>query len=343
MIFPRDAFDPVHSNPLAAAAVVALIYVDAVAPDQAPVPDDQVWARPSMCLRMSDAVLAHNSDADRTAWRKAVLASQTKVDALMAQWQAQPQHWYADNSRETLRDETFAKWLDHGALRRLPGLATSSSKPRWALAAEFADLFNPTLTGLPLEQAVESWRSTHMSHGDRIRIATAQQRDKAPHAVHVTMPNGSIRTLEPGPASQILKGVVEQWAPARLADPVVLTISEPGAKILVADGVVLKSLGLTIDQAALLPDAVLVDIGASPVAFWIVEAVHTDGPITDQRRDALLAWAEEQRIPREACHFVTAFASRSSTPARKRLKDLGVGTYAWFLDEPTRELSWQEI
>ncbi|GAB3470019.1 BsuBI/PstI family type II restriction endonuclease [Kineococcus endophyticus] len=344
MIFPRAAFDPVHANPLAAASVVALIYVGAVAPEQSPVPDDQVWARPSMCLRMSDAVLARNSDQDRTAWREAMLTNtKKKVDDLMAQWGVRAEHWYADNSRETLRDETFTRWLDHGAIRERPGLPTSSSKPRWALASEFADLFAPTLTGPALEQTIEAWRSTHMDPGDRLRIATAQQRDQATHAVRVTMPDGSTRTLEPGTASRILKGVVEQWAPARLHDPVVLTISEPSRKILVADAAVLTRLGLTIDQATLLPDAVLVDIGANPVEFWIIEAVHTDGPISDRRRDDLLKWAEEQRIKPETCHFVTAFESRNSQPARKRLKDLGTGTYAWFLDEPTRELSWHEI
>jgi len=343
LIFPRAAFDTVLSSPQAAAAIVAMIYIDAVAPDQGPVPEDQAWARPSTCTWMSDPVVAHDDADDRAAWRKAAASSRKKVNALMAEWGEQPQQWYADNSRETLRDETFTAWLGHGALRGRPGMPTSSSLPRWALTAAFADLFAPSLVGEALEQAIETWRATHMSPGDQLRIHTALQRDRAPHAVSVAMPDGTTRVLEPGEASLILKGVVEAWAPARLGDAVVLTISEPGAKILVADAVMLGRLGLTIDQATLLPDAVLVDIAAQPVAFWIIEAVNTDGPISDRRRDDLLDWAEEQRIPRDACHFVTAFSSRSSPAARKRLKDLGVGTYAWFLDEPTRELSWAEI
>ena len=32
VIFPRSAFDPVHSNPLAAAALAAMLYIDALSP-----------------------------------------------------------------------------------------------------------------------------------------------------------------------------------------------------------------------------------------------------------------------------------------------------------------------
>ncbi len=33
LVFPREAFDPVLSNPLATAALAAMLYVDAVVPD----------------------------------------------------------------------------------------------------------------------------------------------------------------------------------------------------------------------------------------------------------------------------------------------------------------------
>jgi len=151
------------------------------------------------------------------------------------------------------------------------------------------------------------------------------------------------RELEFGGASLILKGVVEQWAPARLANPVVLTISEPGRKILLADERRLRQLGLRIDAANLLPDCVIVDIGATPPRFWIVEAVASDGEIDETRRAELLRWAADQRIDPDSCSFLSAFISRNHTAARKRLKDLASGTFAWYLDEPERELAWYEL
>jgi hypothetical protein len=49
-------------------------------------------------------------------------------------------------------------------------------------------------------------------------------------AIEVVLLSGERRVLESGDASLILKGVLERWAQARLIDPVVLTVSEPGDK-----------------------------------------------------------------------------------------------------------------
>lgn len=87
----------------------------------------------------------------------------------------------------------------------------------------------------------------------------------------------------------------------------------------------------------------IVDVGPAPPTFWVVEAVATDGPVTEDRKAALLRWAASQRIPDGACEFLSAFGSRNSGPARRRLKDLAAGTFAWYADEPSRELGWYEL
>jgi hypothetical protein len=344
VIFPRSAFDPVHSNPLAAAALAAMLYIDAVVPDEGDAPSDAVWARPTTCLWMSDEVYARDSAQDRVSWRKAAARGRRAMEELQASWGLPHAiSWYRDNSRETLRDETFPAWLDYGAIRNRPGIRITSSLPRWALSASFADLFEPSLSDEQFTEAAEAWRASHMSPGDRFRIATLREREHAAYAVEVILPDGHTRFLEPGDASQILRGVLGSWAPARLRDPVVLTISEPGEKVLLADGARLRALGLTIDPQSLLPDAVIVDIGETPPTFWIVEVAASDGPITEDRRRRLIRWAEDQRIPAGSCRFLSAFLDRNDDTARRRLKDLAVGTFAWYASEPTRELAWYDI
>ncbi|MDQ3485549.1 MAG: restriction endonuclease [Actinomycetota bacterium] len=343
-LFPRAAFDPVLSNPLASAAVAAMLYIGAVVPDSDDPGEDAVWARPSLCLWMSDGVYGRDGPDDRIAWRKAALGrGRDATVALQTSWGLAAESWYRDNSRETLRDETFTNWLGHGAVRVRPGVPTASSKPRWALTQSFATLFSPELTDGDLDASMDTWRETHMSPGDRLRISTARDRERQVHAVTVTLPDGVVRSLEPGEASFIVKGVVEQWAPSRLGDPVVLTISEPGDKVYVADASRLRVLGLTMDPSSVLPDAVIVDIAARPPEFWIVEAVASDGPVDEDRRRALLRWAGAQRIDPAHCRFLSAFSSRNSPSARKRLKDLAAGTFAWYADEPGNELAWSEI
>jgi len=39
-LFPRDAFDPALRSPIAAASVAAMLYVDAVVPDEGDLPAD---------------------------------------------------------------------------------------------------------------------------------------------------------------------------------------------------------------------------------------------------------------------------------------------------------------
>ncbi len=344
-VFPRAAFDSSMSNASAAWAVAALLYVDAVVPVSGGLAQDEVWARPTTVVWLSESVYARSDVASRSAWRAAALGPNAKkrVEQLVNRWGIAFEPRYGDNSREQFRDETWPRWLDEGAMRTRPGVKTTSSAGRWALTDVFADLFDPSLTGEGLMQAIETFRDDYMTPGGKVKALTARERRNRVHAVDVTLPDGTVRHLEPGEASVILKGVIERWAPARLSDPVVLTISEPGDKVYTADSAVLQSLGIAIDPTTLLPDAVLVDVALTPPDFWIVEAVASDGPIDEDRKRSLLRWAVEQRISEGACRFLTAFGSRNAGPAKRRLKDLAVGTYAWYADEPTRELHWYEI
>lgn len=345
-IFPRMAFDTVLSNPLAAWSVAAMLYVDAVVPAHGDLPADATWVRPSTVMWLSFDVYDHDDAASRAAWRDAALSGNAKrrVAELQGEWGLTFHPRYGDNSREQVRDETWPRWADEGAMRIKPGVKQTSSAPRWALTDAFADLFDPTLSGQAFLDGVETFRDEHMSPGGRVKALTARQRDDRAHAIDVTLPgSGDVRQLEPGESSLILKGVIEQWAPKRLVDPVVLTISEPGDKVYTADGATMQRLGLAIDPTTLLPDAVLVDVGATPATFWIVEAVASDGPIDEDRKRRLLRWAAEQRIPESSCRFLTAFGSRNAAPAKRRLKDLAAGTFAWYADEPDRELAWYEL
>ena len=122
-----------------------------------------------------------------------------------------------------------------------------------------------------------------------------------------------------------------------------LTISEPGDKIFMGDAEMLRRLRIKLDLTRVLPDAVIADLAEIPALFWVVEAVATDGAITEERRAKLVAWAEEQNIKADECRFLSTFVSRGDGAARRRLEDLASGTYAWFADEPNHELAWHEL
>jgi hypothetical protein len=287
------------TNQLAASAVFVFLYANAIG--------QRRKLRPSMVLWMCDE----------------------------ADWRITHRPWYADNTREPLRDETFRSWARYGAVVRDESVATTSSLPQWSLDEEFAALFDPELEGEALEERMEDWRDDHLGPVGRARIAVAR-RLAASSEVSVTLPDGSTRRLASGKSSQILKGVIEEFAPRVLSGPMVLSISESRRHVDVVDQQLLDELGLRLDAGRLLPDAVLFDSG--PGEFWFVEAVFTDGAIDDGRRTALEQWANEQGIEAKRCRYLTAFVSRTAPAFRRLGPTLAWTTAAWFLDEPDHVL-----
>ena len=65
-------------------------------------------------------------------------------------------------TREPIRDETLREGLVAvGAATLRPDLATTSSKPRYALRADFAALFAPGLSDSALAGAIARWQEHH--------------------------------------------------------------------------------------------------------------------------------------------------------------------------------------
>jgi hypothetical protein len=153
-VFPRPAFATKLANPLGGCAVAAMLYVDAVVPDEGPVDKDATWARPATVLWMMDEILTHSDDVDRIAWRNAEKKNKQAVAALVKTWGIEHQPWRADTTREPLRDETWPSWVDHGAARMRPGRPKSFPGGIWSLTSSFADLFHPALTGSVLIKAI---------------------------------------------------------------------------------------------------------------------------------------------------------------------------------------------
>ncbi|MEJ5915921.1 hypothetical protein WDV86_15940, partial [Pseudokineococcus sp. 1T1Z-3] len=164
ILFPRPGFDTAMNGPMAARAVAAMLYVDAVVPDEGPVPGDVPWARPTTVLWMNEQVLtARTTEEDRRAWYVASTKKQESLSSLLTSWGVDTNGWYRENSRETLRDETWPKLRSNSAARTRPDLAPNSSKGRWALTSSFADLFHPALTGDDVERAITAWVEARLS------------------------------------------------------------------------------------------------------------------------------------------------------------------------------------
>lgn len=324
------------ANRAAAATVFTAMYVGAI--------DNAQPFRPTTVTWMSDAVAERRDDDHRRAYYTAAMRNEKAVvDFCAATGYDRGDPWFASNSREQVRDDSIKALKQNGAILTLTNVATSSARPRYTLEFAFATLMAPELAGEELAAAIAQWQKTHLTPVARQRAAQRNDASLDADSVTIILPEGGTRALHPGASSQILKGVIENFATARLQQPNVLFISQSGEKLNPLDVQRLNNIGLSVDQALLLPDCLIADLAEESSDLWFVEVVATDGPITAERKQKLLDWAASQNVPAERCQFLTAFQSRTASAAKKALPRLANGSHAWFADEPDSLLSWDEL
>ena len=263
------------------------------------------------------------SDDERLAWVK---------NSKRPGFRPAGDRWYADTTREPIRDETIRLGLvDIGAVGKIPGLATTSSAPIYYLKADFAWLFEPSLSGEVLSTAIDAWQKKHLSSTARARmVLLAAGKLRKADEVLVTSPDGTVSKLSPGPSSLISKAVVEQFSIYFFPNPGLLWLSESGNKIRHQDDEIAKALGLDIDQSKILPDIILVNIGenGNEMRLIFIEVVASDGPMNQARKDALLEYVRKSEFPVDQCIFGTAFEDRADGAFKKALPTLAWGTFA---------------
>jgi hypothetical protein len=234
-IFPQGMAKREHLVwPIAASTIFTALYIGAIE-------GAEIWLAPKHVYRMTVEQSEKTSEIDRLWYASAVIKPKGKAPG---------ERWYEDNTRESIRDDTLREaFVVVGAVIEKLGVATTSSKGRYALQASFAALFDPALTGSALDTAISAWRTTALSPGALARIALVRGGAAAAgaHDVTVTYPNGETRRMKPGPSSIITKAVIETFAKRFLGQPAVLFVSESSNKVVSRDDALAKSIGLKIE------------------------------------------------------------------------------------------------
>lgn len=286
--------------------------------------------RPSHVYFYTEDQAAKLTDEEREYWVK---------NSIKPGFRPAGTRWYADTTKEPIRDETLNAFVGINAASKLEGVPTTSSKPTYWLLEEFAALFDPACTGGDLEGAIDKWKAKHLSKAALARMAIlAAGMVKKSDEVLIACPDGSTAKLSAGPSSMISKDVVEIFAPAFLKNPTVLWISESGNKVRHRDETIANALGLKIDKAKVLPDIILVNVGETgeDTSLVFIEVVASDGPMSRARKELLLEYVRAAGFPEDQCHFGTAFEDRADGAFKKCLPVLGWGTFAWFRTEPEK-------
>lgn len=321
LIFPEGTPNRIYCvRELAASTVFTALYIGAVG-------GSDRYLGPVHVYRMTAEQATKADVAEREGYVQAIRKKTTEIPG---------RRWYADNTREPIRDETLRDGLVAiGAVTRREDLATTSGAARYALKPDFAALFDPALQGDVLEKAIAAFQKSHLSKSALARVSIMLAGAAGGAAgILVTFPNGETRQLAPGPSSIISQAVIEVFAKRFLEKPAVLWLSESGNKVVVRDDRIANAIGLKIEADKNLPDLILVDLGPADPLIVFVEVVATDGAITPRKQEAIYAITDAAGFSRAQIAFLTAYQDRASAGFKKTVTQLAWDSFAWFASEP---------
>jgi hypothetical protein len=250
-------------------------------------------------------------------------------------YRAQGKRWYADNSRESIRDDLMRNQLLRlGIVHKLSGHAVTSSLPTYYLSKDFAELFDPELNDKDLAAAACKWQNNYLNPANLQRMTLRAKGIQAMKGdVLIDMPDGTRIRISGGPSSIIIKGLIEDFTARNMQTPAVLWLSASDKKAYPQFVELAASVGLKFNLNAELPDLILADIGES-VRFIFCEVVATDGAVTETRKQVLLTLVLGSNIPESAVQFLSAFEDREAAAFRKSISQLAVNSLVWFRTEP---------
>jgi hypothetical protein len=128
--------------------------------------------------------------------------------------------------------------------------------------------------------------------------------------------------LTPGRHSELMKAIVEEFAPRFAPGGHVIYVGDTGDKFGYFDEDALRELGVTVDVHGKMPDVVIHHVDRD----WLllIEAVTSHGPVDPKRRGEL---AELFKDARPGLIYVTAFLTRSDMA--KYLGEISWETEVW--------------
>jgi adenine-specific DNA-methyltransferase len=231
---------------------------------------------------------------------------------------------YAENSRESFRKESLHQFVDAGlALQNpdAPGRAPNSPKWCYQISPEAKQLLETFRT--------RAWDESLAAYLARIgSLSKKYKAERDLNLVACRMPNGEVFKMSPGAHSELIRDILEVFAPRFAQGARVLYVGDTGNKGVIHDTALMAKLGIDLHARGKMPDAVL--YVEDKAWLFLMESVTSVGPVDGKRQ------AELQHLfgPASAgLVFVTAFPSRQLMA--RFLPNIAWETEVWCADDPT--------
>jgi hypothetical protein len=231
---------------------------------------------------------------------------------------------WAPNTRETVRRQTMHQFVDAGlALYNPDEPARPVNSPRAVYQIE------PAALALLRQWGSDQWEALLAEYlGERQTLVERYARARDMQMVPLTVPGGGEVRLSPGEHSELIKAIVEEFAPRYAPGSSLLYVGDTEEKWAVCDEATLREMGVEMGSKGKMPDVVLHDVARD----WLllVESVTSHGPVDGKRHGELATLFKEAR---PGLVYVTAFPTRRQMA--KYLGEIAWETEVWCADAPT--------
>ena len=231
---------------------------------------------------------------------------------------------YAPNSRETFRRQTIHQFVAAGiAFENLDNPARDKNSPKTVYQIE-----GDTLT-LLRSFGTAAWNENLEKYLKTRKTLTARYaKEREMNKLPVKLATGDTMRLSPGAHSQLIKAIIEEFAPRFVPNGVLIYAGDTGEKWGYFDKELLAKLGVAVDRHGKMPDVVLY----YPEREWIllVESVTSHGPVDGKRHEELARLFSESKA---GLVYVTAFPSRAIMA--RYLGEIAWETEVWCADAPS--------
>lgn len=240
---------------------------------------------------------------------------------------------YAENTRETFRRQTMHQFVAAGlAIENPDDPKRPINSPKWCYRIEPA-----ALQLLRDHYKTRTWKHELTGYlNGRTGLASKYAMEREMHLVPVMITEGTAVQLSAGRHSQLIKEVLEEFAPRFVPGGIVLYVGDTGEKWGYFDEAGFAALGVKVDLHGTMPDVVI----HYPAKNWIlfIEAVTSHGPVNAKRREEL---AKLFSLCTAGAVYVTAFPTRADMT--RYLTDISWETEVWVAEAPTHLIHFNGV
>lgn len=239
---------------------------------------------------------------------------------------------YAPNTRETIRRQTMHQFCDAGLTLYNPDQPDRPvNSPRAVYQIE------PSAIVVIQAYGTATWDellNAYLANNATLVAQYAKEREQ--HLIPVQTSDGLSLTLTPGEHSELIRDIIEGFAPRFAPGSLLIYAGDTGAKLGFFDTEKLKALGVEVDSHGKMPDVVLHYLEKD----WLIliESVTSHGPVDGKRYAELSKLFAEAKI---GIVYVTAFPNRAIMG--KYLGEIAWETEVWVADAPSHLIHFNGV